>query len=613
MTKFQFSRWHQLGRVTTVVLILLGSNQSLGGETVIPGGTILGNTVWTSNGSPYTITAPLRVAPGATLDILPGVEVRFRAHGQVVVQGELLSVGTEDAPVRFGSPLTGQVWGAVRAVNTDSVPDFYPVAVRAGNGTIIAGWRSQQSTNEPSRVVYARSLDAGRTWSSPTPLIPTWDTGGFDITNDGKQNWMVVWAGSPLGNDRDIMFITSSDDAQTWSSVGVVDNTATVDQFMLRYNDNTPRAATDGEGTWMVFWEGYKPIFQQEHLSGGGTDVVFALTTDFGHTWTDPKHVNNFGGLDGPTDIDQAAALLSLGDERWLAFWYSTNGFGGKYAGPWNTFVSRSLDDGATWSDPTPVNNDASETLTERPSFVGTAHSGSKLLALFEGRYSPNRGFGSDSDVFIAASEDEGTTWSPITALNSNAAQDATSEISPRIAVNDAGEWMVVWASNDPLPLSDTGCGVGSDFDVFFATSTDGSHWSAGDVLNSNASVDSGTDSPGSVLPVGPHEWLVVWASNSLLDGGVGTDFDVVYAFTNFPDADGDGIPDEHDTCPNSQDPDQFDSDGDGVGDVCDRCPDTPPGSAVQSDGSPRSDLDGDCDVDLRDYSIFQNDFFGPE
>lgn len=39
------------------------------------------------------------------------------------------------------------------------------------------------------------------------------------------------------------------------------------------------------------------------------------------------------------------------------------------------------------------------------------------------------------------------------------------------------------------------------------------------------------------------------------------------------PDADGDGVEDDLDLCPDVPDPDQLDSDGDGLGDACDNCP----------------------------------------
>ena len=40
-----------------------------------------------------------------------------------------------------------------------------------------------------------------------------------------------------------------------------------------------------------------------------------------------------------------------------------------------------------------------------------------------------------------------------------------------------------------------------------------------------------------------------------------------------FHDADGDGIPNDEDNCPNTPNPDQSDVDGDGVGDVCEHSP----------------------------------------
>ncbi|NOT01133.1 MAG: calcium-binding protein [Phycisphaerales bacterium] len=53
------------------------------------------------------------------------------------------------------------------------------------------------------------------------------------------------------------------------------------------------------------------------------------------------------------------------------------------------------------------------------------------------------------------------------------------------------------------------------------------------------------------------------------------------------------------------------DADTDGVGDTVDVCCDTPPGLAVDSEGRPLGDLDGDCDVDLHDFSILQGNSSG--
>ncbi len=54
---------------------------------------------------------------------------------------------------------------------------------------------------------------------------------------------------------------------------------------------------------------------------------------------------------------------------------------------------------------------------------------------------------------------------------------------------------------------------------------------------------------------------------------------------TDAPDADGDGIPDFLDLCPNKAERIQKDSDLDGVGDACDECPDTLLGSPALANG----------------------------
>ena len=51
------------------------------------------------------------------------------------------------------------------------------------------------------------------------------------------------------------------------------------------------------------------------------------------------------------------------------------------------------------------------------------------------------------------------------------------------------------------------------------------------------------------------------------------------------PDADGDGLADDVDSCPTVANADQLDGDGDGVGDACDTCADTPPDTPVLAGG----------------------------
>lgn len=67
-------------------------------------------------------------------------------------------------------------------------------------------------------------------------------------------------------------------------------------------------------------------------------------------------------------------------------------------------------------------------------------------------------------------------------------------------------------------------------------------------------------------------------------------------------DFDGDGTPDVCDR----------DIDGDGIPNVADRCDFTPHGVPVDSSGRPHADLNLDCEVDLRDFAVFQRSFSNP-
>ena len=69
------------------------------------------------------------------------------------------------------------------------------------------------------------------------------------------------------------------------------------------------------------------------------------------------------------------------------------------------------------------------------------------------------------------------------------------------------------------------------------------------------------------------------------VENGYAVDIVAVPVMTDGPDADGDGVPDTLDNCPQIATRDQQDQDQDGVGDACDECADTQLGSPVLNDG----------------------------
>jgi hypothetical protein len=93
---------------------------------------------------------------------------------------------------------------------------------------------------------------------------------------------------------------------------------------------------------------------------------------------------------------------------------------------------------------------------------------------------------------------------------------------------------------------------------------------------------------------------------------------DVTVDATDAPDADGDGVPDNTDTCPNTEASEvvdmygcsasQRDGDGDGVSDADDVCPGSPVGATVDNEGCAASQLDSDEDGFADDVDVFPSD-----
>ena len=77
---------------------------------------ILTDTVWTLAQSPYLVQKiQVRVAPSATLTVEPGVEVRFAQSTGMLVEGNLVAMGTITQPITFtGSTETPGWWDGIR-------------------------------------------------------------------------------------------------------------------------------------------------------------------------------------------------------------------------------------------------------------------------------------------------------------------------------------------------------------------------------------------------------------------------------------------------------------------------------------------------------------------
>jgi len=229
-----------------------------------------------------------------------------------------------------------------------------------------------------------------------------------------------------------------------------------------------------------------------------------------------PFVINANAGSD--SGIDEQPDLATDGKGTWLAAWSSTENLGGSIGTDRDVFVSKSTDNGATWSPPKVVNSDATTDVGE--DFwvrIVTDKLGNWVIV-----WVSNNDL-NDFDIRFSHSTDDGDTWVAFQVLNSNGGADSGTDEAPEVTTDGAGSWLVVWHSDENL-----GGTIGTDRDIFFARSKNkGASWSAPATLNTNAATDTGNDSNPRVTSDGNGQWVATWQSLENLGGSLGADSDI--------------------------------------------------------------------------------------
>lgn len=79
-------------------------------DTVVPA-HIAEDTIWTTEASPYIVTEDLIIDSTATLTIEPGMQVNIAPGAKIIVDGNIIAVGTSEEFISFDSAVSDTLWG----------------------------------------------------------------------------------------------------------------------------------------------------------------------------------------------------------------------------------------------------------------------------------------------------------------------------------------------------------------------------------------------------------------------------------------------------------------------------------------------------------------------
>lgn len=425
-------------------------------------------------------------------------------------------------------------------------------------------------------------------FSTPQPLnLSATNDAGNDavpsVAGDGSGNWLAAWYSTSLprgeiSTDTDILYARSEDNGESWTTPNFINPNSATDSG----TDSSPEVATDQQKNWLVIWpsddtlegqleedediffsystddamtwssvaplntnafddtaDDLSPKFATDKngnwvvvwisdntvgdTAGTDFDIFVARSNDNGVSWSDPQLLDPAGATSDST-LDNEPVVATDGAGTWVVTWVSREDINGQLGTDSDLLVVRSTDNGATWSAPAPLNSNATEE-TRGDTGPCIATDGSTWIVAWESFNLPDGGTTSDTELLYSRSTDGGVTWSDIAILNTNALTSGSAEFDPSIAAGAGGVWVAIWLSTDPFDALD----LGTDRDLFISVSRDaGLTWSDQVPLNANAATDSADDLAASIATDGSNTWMAVWHTPENA-GQLGPDNDIVY------------------------------------------------------------------------------------
>jgi Neuraminidase (sialidase) len=136
----------------------------------------------------------------------------------------------------------------------------------------------------------------------------------------------------------------------------------------------------------------------------------------------------------------------------WVAVWSSTEDVDGLLGTDRDVFVSRSSDNGQSWSKSGPLNTNAADDPREDSSPVIVTDGVGNWLSIWHAWGGLTYLDGSDADIIVAYSRDAGRTWSDPAPINRESSEDEGDDLFPGIATDDSGHWVAIWQTFFSIP-----------------------------------------------------------------------------------------------------------------------------------------------------------------
>ncbi|MCX7017285.1 MAG: hypothetical protein NTW86_32775 [Candidatus Sumerlaeota bacterium] len=537
-----------------------------------PNGTA--HAVWTSNGN-YTGTAgtdadiyyssnsgggwsaPILVNNFGTsdtgVDDMPKLAIDSTGVLHCVWHSDSTYAGTGTDRDIFYSRNTGATWSAAELVN-DGVADNFsatnddgtPALALRQNGDVVVVWASDYpnpaggpfvGVGADGDIQYA--IRTGSGWTPAAPLTNFFasdtgnDAGPPALATEADGDIVAVWStNDPLrvfngkGNDYDIVYsiLPLSGSWIDPTEVSALEHSDTG-------KDSCPSVATIGSGENAeihVVW------MSQENYLGSGTDWDIFHTVISGiqtiPTMNPTYLANSTAKNDGAAD-DQYPVLCVEPGGVLHCVWQSNYNLGGQTGTDIDVFHSLNATRGGEWSPmellglngffDNPGDDDEMPSMAMTPDGL--------LSAVWQSSDDYGGTIGNDYDILNAIGDSKRFSrpgWVNATATADGPNLGTDFDQTPRLAVDPNGVMHAIWSSTY---AGLAGGLAGGDGDIYHATLGAGG-WSAPELVNTNGTADTGSDSWADLGIDAFGTRYAVWASNENLGGTLGNDFDILFS-----------------------------------------------------------------------------------